>query len=74
MNLLARSTFVLLALGALLPAQNKSQEQLVELRKEKLAKTVFHQAPWVVDFDAARAEAKKTGKPIFAYFTRSYAH
>jgi hypothetical protein len=74
MSLLVRSTIVLLSLGALLPAQNKSQEQLVELRKEKLAKEVFKKAPWVVDYDAARQEAKKTGKPIFAYFTRSYAH
>jgi hypothetical protein len=28
---------------------------------------------WTTDFAAAKAEAKKTGKPIFAYFTRTYA-
>ena len=28
---------------------------------------------WITDFDVAKATAKKTGKPIFAYFTRTYA-
>ena len=28
---------------------------------------------WITDFDAAKAEAKRTGKPIFAYFTRTYS-
>ncbi len=74
MHLLVRSAIVLLSLGVLLPAQNKSQEQLVELRTEKLAKEVFKKASWVVDYDAARRRAKESGKPIFAYFTRSYAH
>ena len=61
-------------LAALLPAQNaKSQEQLIALRKEKLAKEVFQKAPWRFDFDAARKEAKESGKPLFVYFTRSYA-
>lgn len=63
-------------LGALLPAQNKqapSQEQLVKQRAEKLAKPVFQKAPWVTDYDKAREQAKKDGKLLFAYFTRSYA-
>ena len=29
---------------------------------------------WTTSFDAAKIEAKKTGKPIFAYFTRTYAY
>jgi len=58
-----------------LPAQQqKSQEELKQLRTEKLAKPVFQKAPWLSDYDAARAEAKKTGRPLFTYFTRSYAH
>ena len=73
MNVLVRSAIVLLSLGMLLPAQNKSQEQLVELRTEKLATEVFKKAPWVVDYDAARKQAKESGKPLFVYFTRSYA-
>ena len=28
---------------------------------------------WTTSFDVAKIEAKKTGKPIFAYFTRTYA-
>lgn len=52
----------------------KGQPDFVKLRDEKLAKPVFQLAKWNTDYDAVRAEAKKTGKPIFAYFTRSYAH
>lgn len=59
----------------LAPAQSpKSQQELAELREAKLAKPVFRLAPWVTDYDAARAAAAKEGKLIFAYFTRSYAH
>lgn len=63
-------------LAALLPAQNRpqpDQAKLVELRTAKLAKPVFQKAPWVFDYDKAREQAKKEGKVIFAYFTRSYA-
>jgi hypothetical protein len=62
------------ALALLLPAQQKSQDELKAARAEKLAKPVFQKAEWVTDFDKARAAAGKSGKPIFAYFTRSYAH
>lgn len=61
-------------IAAFAPAQEKTQEQLVALREEKLSKTVFQKAEWMLDYDAARAKAKAAGKPIFAYFTRSYAH
>ena len=66
---------VLTGLCAALTAQNQppSQEQLVKLRTEKLAKEVFKKADWVMDYDKARAEAKKSGKLLFTYFTRSYA-
>ena len=63
-------------LGALLPAQGRpqpSQDDLKQKRTEKLAKPVFQKAPWVHDYDQAREQAKKEGKLIFAYFTRSYA-
>ena len=66
---------VLTGLSAALPAQNQpSQEQLVTLRTEKLAKEVFKKADWVMDYDKARAQAKSSGKLIFTYFTRSYAN
>lgn len=54
--------------------QKKSQEDLIKLRDEKFALDVFKKAPWTFDYDAARAEAKKSGKPIFTYFSRSYSH
>lgn len=55
------------------PAQ-PSQEELIKKRDDKLAKPVFKLAPWNHDYDAVRDEAKKSGKLIFAYFTRSYAY
>jgi hypothetical protein len=55
------------------PQAQKSQADLKKLREEKLAKPVFQHAPWVTDYDAARATAEKEGKLIFEYFTRSYA-
>lgn len=51
-----------------------TQEELVKMRDEKLALPVFQKAHWTFDYDAARAEAKKSGKLIFTYFSRSYAH
>lgn len=63
-----------LTLSASLLAQQKSQEELIQMRDDKLAKPVFALANWNTDYDAVRAEAKKSGKLIFAYFTRSYAH
>jgi hypothetical protein len=66
---------VLTGLCAGLPAQApvKSQEELIKLRTEKLAKEVFKKADWVTDFDKARAQAKQSGKLLFTYFTRSYS-
>lgn len=68
--------FAALSLSASLPAQQqqKTQEELIKLSQEKLAKPVFKAAAWNTDYDAVRAEAKASGKLIFAYFTRSYAH
>lgn len=65
---------VLSGLCAALPAQGPSQEQLKQQREEKMAKEVFTKADWTFDYDKAREQAKKSGKLIFAYFTRSYAH
>ncbi|MDO8348702.1 MAG: hypothetical protein Q7T30_00580 [Planctomycetota bacterium] len=54
--------------------QQKSQEELIKLRDEKLALPVFTKADWTFDYDKARERAAKEGKLIFAYFSRSYAH
>ncbi len=57
------------------PAQRQAptQDELIAKRAEKLAKPVFQNAAWVLDYDAARAQAKKENKLILCYFTRSYA-
>jgi hypothetical protein len=55
-------------------AQAPDQDQMKKNLEEKLAKPFMKFAPWITDFDKAKAESKKTGKPIFAYFTRSYAN
>ena len=51
----------------------QDQEILKAKREKKLAKEVFKNAPWATDYDAARKQAKKEGKLIVAYFTRSYS-
>lgn len=68
------------ALGLLVAASlavtasgQRSQEQLIASREAKLASDWLKLADWHLDYDEARAEAKKTGKPIFTYFTRSYS-
>jgi len=49
----------------------QSQKRLAELRDGKLQLPYLKNADWVLGFAEARAKAAKTGKPIFAYFTRS---
>lgn len=49
-----------------------SQEELIARKAAALDKPFVHAANWFTDFSAAKAEARRTGKPIFAYFSRSY--
>ncbi|MEO0481612.1 MAG: thioredoxin family protein [Planctomycetota bacterium] len=49
-----------------------SQEELQKRKAKKLTESFVSAYPWQTDFDAARAAARESGKPIFAYFTRSY--
>ena len=49
-----------------------SQEELITRKDAALDHPFRHAANWLTDFSAAKAEAKRTGKPIFAYFSRSY--
>jgi hypothetical protein len=48
-------------------------ESLTEKFEKKTASEFATKSKWIVDFDEARKKAKKEGKPIFAYFTRSYS-
>ena len=49
----------------------QSNEEKLE---EKLKESWLVDGGWITDYDKAREEAKKSGKLIFAYFTRSYAY
>ncbi|MFT4842744.1 MAG: hypothetical protein ACI8UD_001945 [Planctomycetota bacterium] len=78
MNLLTRPSLALIPLVALLTTELSAQrtfdqEKMVANYAEMKTHEWFKDSSWVTDFDAAKAEAKKTGKPIFAYFTRTYA-
>ena len=41
--------------------------------EQKLAKEFVERGGWRLDYDAARAEARREKKMLFIYFTRSYA-
>jgi len=65
----------LAALGLLAaPAAGQSEADLREKYEKKLADEWIQANDWITDYDEARAQAEETGKPIFAYFTRSYAY
>ena len=58
---------MLLALAA------TSQDTLEARRDAKLASPFLKKAPWRTDYDEALRLARASKKPIFAFFTRSYA-
>ncbi|MEM7202988.1 MAG: hypothetical protein AAF628_22200 [Planctomycetota bacterium] len=61
------------AIGSPALAQQPSQEKLIERKNEKLASEWLKSADWILDYAEAKKTSAETGKPIFAYFTRSYA-
>jgi hypothetical protein len=65
---LAFATALLLGAGSFARAGD------LEDKRDALLKEAFlKKADWITDYDKAREEAKKSGKTIFGYFTRSYA-
>ncbi len=50
-----------------------AQESMESRLEKKLKSPFLSKAAWITDYDKAREESRKTGKLIFAYFTRSYA-
>lgn len=50
-----------------------SQEELKARLDAKRAEAWFTEYGWTDRFEVAKARARETGKPILAYFTRSYA-
>lgn len=67
--ILAGLSLTVLAQGALA----QSQEELKALYEKKIAAEWFKTGGWSDDYAAARERAKKDGKVILAYFTRSYS-
>lgn len=53
--------------------QEGSQDEFKKKLDDKLKKPFFKKANWILDYDQARAEAKKANKVIFTYFSRSYS-
>jgi len=51
----------------------RAQDDMVKRRDDLLKEDWLKKADWITDYDKAREEAKKSGKMIFGYFTRSYA-
>lgn len=62
---------VAVALFASVPARAAGEAELSALKQKKLESPYLKKAPWLTDYDAARAESARTQKPIFAYFTVS---
>jgi hypothetical protein len=54
-------------------ATPETKDPLETKYEAKVSEAWFTSNEFTSDYDTARAKAKETGKPIFAYFTRSYA-
>lgn len=64
----------LLALGAFAgTAVAQDQSDMQARYEKKLNKDFVSFGGWITDYDVARETAKKEGKVIFAYFSRSYS-
>ena len=77
-GIIMSSTFKRLALLGLplaLLAQSvgAQQDELQKKYQKKITEAWFTKGGWVDDYAAVKARAKKEGKVIFAYFTRSYS-
>lgn len=71
MPLLAAATAS--ALFAPSVCSQKSQDELKASFAEMQTHSWYVDGGWTTDFATAKAEAKESGRPIFAYFTRTYA-
>lgn len=60
------------SLAAAAPAQD-AQDALKEKYAEKIAEPWVAHGGWRLDYEKALEEAGKSGKLVFAYFSRSYA-
>ena len=60
------------SLAAAAPAQD-AQDALKEKYAEKIAEPWVSHGGWRLDYEKALEEAGKSGKLVFAYFSRSYS-
>ncbi len=65
----ALSTLACLAALASAAAAQSPQEN----KQKKLQEPFLKNGDWITDYEKALKESEETGKPIFAYMTRSYA-
>lgn len=69
-----RAWVLALTLAVAAAAQEPPSRKALEAGLErKLAKPFVKNAAWIQDFAEAKRKARELQKPIFAYFTRSYA-
>jgi len=59
--------------GAIALSTSGYAQSLEDKLEQKMAKDFVKNANWVTDLETAKKQAKDGNKPIFAYFTRSYA-
>jgi hypothetical protein len=57
----------------LLAAEETAMDPLQQKLDKKLSAPFVAKGNWITDFDTAKKKAAETGKPIFAYFSRSYS-
>ena len=70
----AFSSLTVLALAAAAPGvAAQDQDKMKANYAAMLEHDWYTGGDWTTDFAAAKAKAKEAGKPIFAYFTRTYA-
>ena len=67
--MLPRRSLLAAALSLCRVAASQSQPTPEALLAAKLASPFLARAPWLLDWSAARAQAKATGRLIFGYFT-----
>ncbi len=48
-------------------------EELTKKYDAKVSEAWFTEGGWTDDYEAAKKQSQETGKPIIAYFTRSYS-
>jgi len=78
MKLLTGRSLALISLAAVLvpglsAQRTYDQEKMAANFAEMQTHSWYTGGGWITDFNEAKARSKKTGKPIFAYFTRTYA-